>query len=75
MLTKIKESFLRAWRGEESLKTVLKVWGGSGLVVGIVNFILPILFVLLFMYNNLIAFIFGLIMMIGYTHIYIYHYF
>jgi len=46
MLTKIKESFLRAWRGEESLKTVLKIWGGSGLIVGIANLLLFIIMAL-----------------------------
>jgi len=69
MLTKIKESFLRAWRGEESFGRVLKVWGGSGLIVGIINIILFVIAVL--SYSEKIIFKLGLITFIGYLYIYI----
>jgi len=51
MLTKIKESFLRAWRGEESLKNIIKKWGGGILLVLIIS---PILFIFSLMYCHAI---------------------
>jgi len=67
MLTKIKESFLRAWRGEEDFKTVLKIWGGSGLIVGIANLLLFIFAALSYSEKLTLEFI----MILGYVYIYL----
>jgi len=74
MLTKIKESFLRAWRGEESFKTVLKVWGGSGLIVGFSSIILFFLFALaifFFLKTNHARILMGFISLFGTIYIYL----
>ena len=62
----IKNSFMRAWRGEESLKSVLLKWGIIAISLLLLNFLLFLSVVIFFMYFDVAVSTIGLIMILNY---------